>query len=71
MLNPDVPFLDPIKASVVTMTVPYLKMRSYSGMMILVGHVAFVISFIWVLMRYFKTVRQPETVQLVAAPQNV
>ena len=60
MNNPDVPFLDPVKHSVVTMTLPYLKARSYAGMLILVGHCAFVTSFVWVVVRWVKAARQPQ-----------
>jgi cytochrome c oxidase cbb3-type subunit I len=57
MNNPDVPFLDLAKRSVVTLTLPYLKIRSLSGMLIFVGHIAFAASFVWVLARWVKTVR--------------
>jgi cytochrome c oxidase cbb3-type subunit I len=57
MTNPDVPFLDPNKYSVVTMTIPYLRHRSYSGALISVGHLAFAASFIWMLARWFKAGR--------------
>ncbi len=57
MNNPDVPFVDGDKYSVVSLTIPYLKMRSYSGMMITVGHVAFAINFFWILARWVKTLR--------------
>jgi cytochrome c oxidase cbb3-type subunit I len=57
MINPDVPFLDPTKPSVVTLTLPYLKIRSFSGILITLGHLAFATSFVWLLARWFKTVR--------------
>jgi cytochrome c oxidase cbb3-type subunit 1 len=57
MLNPDVPFLDPNKHSVVGMTLPYLKTRSYSGMLIFVGHIAFAISFCWMAYRWLKNLK--------------
>jgi cytochrome c oxidase cbb3-type subunit I len=57
MINPDVPFLDPLKHSVVTMTLPYLKVRSLSGILITLGHLAFATSFVWILARWFKSVR--------------
>ncbi|MBM3891031.1 MAG: hypothetical protein FJ388_18110, partial [Verrucomicrobia bacterium] len=63
MINPDVPFLDPSKYSVVSMTVPYLKMRSVSGFVILIGHLAFAASFIWIVARWIKAARQPQSVQ--------
>jgi cytochrome c oxidase cbb3-type subunit 1 len=62
MINPDVPFLDPNKHSVVTMTLPYLKIRSLSGFVILVGHLAFATSFIWIVARWIKAARQPQPV---------
>ena len=41
-----VPFLDTVKA-----TLPYLKWRSYAGILITVGHVAFAINFAWMVLR--------------------
>jgi cytochrome c oxidase cbb3-type subunit 1 len=68
MLNPDIPFLATTKYSVVTMTIPYLKMRSYSGMLIFVGHLAFAASFAWIAWRWLKTLRPaPAALQPVAA----
>jgi cytochrome c oxidase cbb3-type subunit I len=58
MLNPDVPFLDPNKYSVVTMTLPYLRIRSVSGTVLLIGHLAFATSFIWIIARSIKAARQ-------------
>jgi len=58
MINPDVPFLHPDKHSVLTMTLPYLRMRSYSGMLIFVGHIAFAISFFWIAARWVKSLRK-------------
>jgi cytochrome c oxidase cbb3-type subunit I len=58
MVNPDVPFLDPGKRSVVTLTLPYLKIRSFSGMLIFLGHIAFAVSFVWVLVRCLKQTRR-------------
>lgn len=66
MNNPDVPFLDPHKYSVVTMTLPYLRMRSYSGFLLAIGHTAFAINFIWILARWVKTLRLPQ----LAAPAH-
>ena len=43
--NPDMPFLD-----IVARTLPYLRMRSWSGALMTVGHVAFAISFVWMLL---------------------
>ena len=57
MLNPDIPFLDPNKHSVVTMTLPYLKMRSHSGFLLALGHTAFGVNFLWILWRWFKARR--------------
>lgn len=57
MINPDVPFLAPDKYSVVTMTLPYLKVRSVSGFIILVGHLAFATSFVWIVARWLKAAR--------------
>jgi cytochrome c oxidase cbb3-type subunit I len=68
MNNPDVPFLDPAKRSVVTLTLPYLKTRSYSGMLLAAGHLAIAVSFIWILIRWKNAVRRPQT---AAATPNV
>jgi len=61
MNNPDVPFLDPAKHSVVTLTLPYLKIRSHSGMLLAIGHLAFAMSFIWILIRWKNAGRRPKT----------
>ncbi|MCX6898128.1 MAG: cbb3-type cytochrome c oxidase subunit I [Verrucomicrobia bacterium] len=66
MINPDVPFLDPNKYSVVTMTVPYLRVRSVSGFIILVGHLAFATSFIWIVARWIKAARQHQPTPIVS-----
>jgi cytochrome c oxidase cbb3-type subunit I len=58
MLNPDVPFLDPSKPSVVGMTLPYLKLRSFSGKLIFLGHLAFAISFCWMVARWLQARRR-------------
>ena len=66
MINPDVPFLDPNKYSVVTMTLPYLKVRSVSGFVILIGHLAFATSFIWIVARWIKAARQQQLAPTVS-----
>jgi len=68
MINPDVPFLDPNNYSVVSMTVPYLKMRSVSGFVILVGHLAFATSFVWIVARWIKAARQSQPVPTASHP---
>jgi cytochrome c oxidase cbb3-type subunit 1 len=68
MNNPDVPFLDPAKRSVVTLTLPYLIIRSHSGILLAAGHLAFAVSFIWILVRWKNAVRWP---QPAAATPNV
>ena len=68
MLNPDIPFLDPSKYSVVTMTVPYLKTRSYAGMLIFVGHAAFAVSFGWMVVRWAKAALAERRVEVAPAP---
>lgn len=55
--NPDVPFLDPTKYSVVTMTLPYLKIRSVSGIILAVGHTAFAVNFLWIIARWLRAPR--------------
>ena len=68
MNNPDVPFLDPAKRSVVTLTLPYLIIRSHSGMLLAAGHLAFAVSFIWILIRWKNAVRRSQS---TAATPNV
>jgi cytochrome c oxidase cbb3-type subunit 1 len=68
MNNPDVPFLDPAKHSVVTLTLPYLKIRSHSGILIALGHLAFAVSFVWILIRWRKAVRQPQAAATLTNP---
>lgn len=55
MINPDIPFVDPVKYSVVSLTIPYLQIRSASGIMLFVGHIAFGINFLWILARSVQT----------------
>lgn len=69
MNNPDIPFLDPSKYSVVTMTLPYLKIRSVSGILLVVGHTAFGISFLWLVLRWLQAARLARP--RVAQPQSV
>jgi cytochrome c oxidase cbb3-type subunit 1 len=67
MNNPDVPFLDPVKPSVVTLTIPYLKIRSHSGILIAIGHLAFAVNFVWILIRWIKAGRKPQTTTPVSS----
>lgn len=46
MNNPNIPFIDTVKH-----TIQYLEMRSYAGVLITVGHVAFAVNFTWMLIR--------------------
>jgi cytochrome c oxidase cbb3-type subunit 1 len=39
-----VAFMDIVKN-----TIPWLKMRSYSGILITIGHMAFAVNFVWML----------------------
>ena len=41
-----VPFIETVKV-----TMPYLKWRTYSGILMTVGHVAFAINFLWIIVR--------------------
>lgn len=59
MVNPDIPFLDPVKQSVVSITLPFLKVRSVAGMLLAVGHIAFAASFCWIVARWLKAQRLP------------
>jgi cytochrome c oxidase cbb3-type subunit 1 len=46
MNNPDIPFL-----KVVAETIPYLVSRSLSGVLITIGHLAFAVNFVWMLVK--------------------
>lgn len=46
LADPTIPFID-----IVRRTVPYLFSRSLAGMLITVGHIAFAISFVWILLK--------------------
>jgi cytochrome c oxidase cbb3-type subunit 1 len=54
MNNPDVPFLKTVE-----LTKPYLWTRTFSGIMITVGHIAFAINVGWLLSRVFKPYEAP------------
>jgi cytochrome c oxidase cbb3-type subunit 1 len=41
-----VPFLEIVKN-----TIPWLKLRSYAGILMTIGHVAFAINFVWMLLK--------------------
>jgi cytochrome c oxidase cbb3-type subunit 1 len=55
MNNPDMPFLDVVKG-----TLPWLRMRTFAGVLISVGHVAFVIHLTWILFSQFSPYREPD-----------
>jgi cytochrome c oxidase cbb3-type subunit 1 len=46
LLNPEVPFLDIVKG-----TLPYLFSRTVAGVIMLTGHLAFAVSFVWMLLK--------------------
>jgi cytochrome c oxidase cbb3-type subunit I len=46
MNNADIPFLQ-----VVANTIPYLLSRSLSGVLMTIGHLAFAVNFVWMLLR--------------------
>ena len=48
------PFVD-----VVAGTLPYLKLRTVAGLLLGLGHVAFVANLVWMLCRVFGPYRQP------------
>ncbi len=54
MNNPDIPFLKTVE-----ITKPFLVNRSVAGMIITVGHMAFLANFIWILARHFGPYRAP------------
>ena len=55
MLDAQIPFLDVVKV-----TLPYLKLRTVTGVILAVGHVAFFANICWLLVRTFGPYRQPE-----------
>jgi cytochrome c oxidase cbb3-type subunit I len=52
--NPDIPFLDVVRATYV-----WLEWRTASGVIITIGHIAFAISFFWIVFAQFKPYRPP------------
>ena len=36
---------------IIERTIPYLKFRSYAGILMTIGHVAFAINFVWIIVR--------------------
>jgi cytochrome c oxidase cbb3-type subunit I len=62
--DPSISFLN-----VVALTRPYLVIRSLSGMMIAVGHLAFSISLIWIMARQLGPYRQPLPVIIAGTSQ--
>lgn len=54
MNNPDVPFL-----KTVALTKPYLVTRTFAGLLLTVGHVAFCANFIWILATRARPYRPP------------
>lgn len=55
MMDPSIPFIDVVK-----ITLPWLKIRTFSGVLLAIGHVAFFANLIWILARRFGPYRQPE-----------
>jgi cytochrome c oxidase cbb3-type subunit 1 len=55
MLDPQIPFLEVVK-----ITLPYLKIRTVSGLLLTLGHVAFFVNIAWLLVRTFGPYRAPE-----------
>jgi cytochrome c oxidase cbb3-type subunit 1 len=60
--NPDMPFLE-----IVRRTIPYLHMRTWAGLLITIGHIAFAISFIRVLLGKTRPAGEPT---LLAIPRH-
>lgn len=46
MNNPDIAFIDTVKN-----TIQYLELRSYAGVLMTVGHIAFAVNFTWMLVK--------------------
>lgn len=66
MNDPNTAFL-----KVVGLTKPYLVIRSVSGMLITVGHLAFALSLVWILVRQWRPYRDPAPMILAATkPQD-
>lgn len=55
MLNATTPFLEVVQG-----TLPWLKIRTVSGLLLALGHVAFFVNLVWLLVRRFGPYRQPE-----------
>ncbi|HTI71316.1 MAG TPA: cbb3-type cytochrome c oxidase subunit I [Candidatus Limnocylindria bacterium] len=49
-----IPFL-----KVVALTLPYLKIRTFAGVILALGHVAFAVNIVWMLVRVFGPYRKP------------
>jgi cytochrome c oxidase cbb3-type subunit 1 len=66
MLDPQTPFLEVVKV-----TLPYLKIRTVSGLLLTLGHVAFFANIAWLLVRTFGPYREPEPMILAGVrPQT-
>lgn len=64
--NPDIPFLD-----VVRFTVPWLRLRTIAGLIIFVGHLAFMVNLIWIFIRQLGPYKQPEPMIIAATERPV
>ncbi|MHC1766720.1 MAG: cbb3-type cytochrome c oxidase subunit I [Verrucomicrobiia bacterium] len=62
--NPDIPFLDVVQG-----TYLWLEWRTVSGVIITIGHLAFAVSFFWIVTRRLRPYRHP--VVPIAAPTTV
>lgn len=68
MLDATLPFIEVVK-----ITLPWLKFRTLTGLLLAVGHLAFFANLVWILVRRFGPYRQPEPMILagVTAPSPV
>lgn len=66
MMNATTPFLEVVK-----ITLPWLKFRTLTGLLLAVGHLAFFANLIWILARRFGPYRQPEPMILASVTPTV
>lgn len=66
MLDDSIPFMDIVK-----WMLPYLEQRTWAGKAMTIGHVAFVISFIWLLLRKPATDSEPTLLAKNPRPEPV
>jgi cytochrome c oxidase cbb3-type subunit 1 len=66
MNDATIPFL-----KVVGLTIPYLKIRTLAGVILAVGHLAFAVNIVWMLVRVFGPYKKPLAIILSGNDQPV